>query len=223
MSMPQGGSSPDQWGSEPQGGAAGNQWGGTPQGGTSQGGQPGQPTGTGYQGDPGAQWRPEWGAGPQSGGIDGAVSPVPVHDTHVTGRRIVQFIIDSILSGIIPSILFTLVRDNTHGVVRGLTWLIAAAVWVVIMVWYWVLRPYGSNGQTFGMKWLGVRVVSKDGQRATMGQMFVRWLGLLLDTIITFFVIVDYIVILCSRYRQRIGDHMAKTIVIRADAGNPQR
>ncbi|HBW18881.1 MAG TPA: RDD family protein [Actinobacteria bacterium] len=217
--MPQSSEDP-QWGSAPQGGGVpGQQWGSAPQGGAQ-----GQPAG-GAPGQLGGAESQQYGAPPagapgggQRGGVPqmGPDLPVAIGETRVTGRRIVQYIIDSILAGIIPGIAFWLL-DRGHGGAHAIGWLIAAVIWVVIMIWYWVIHPYRAGGQTFGMKWLGIRVISKDGGPASMTQMFVRWLGLLLDDIIfPLVLIVDYIVILASRYRQRIGDHMARTVVVRA-------
>jgi uncharacterized RDD family membrane protein YckC len=241
MSMPEGGAAGEQDANQPQSGAAGNQWTepppsaprpggqpGQPPGGqpAQQGGRPGQPPATGTQGAPPPEWRQEWGTGPAGARPAGAgpqgptgLSPVPEQETRVTGRRFFQFIIDGILAGIIPSLVFWLVHSYTHGVVKGLAWLIAAAVWVVIMLWYWVIRPYGANGQTFGMQWLGIRIVGKDGGPANMTQLFIRWLLLIPDHASGILAIADWIVILCSRYRQRVGDHVAKTLVVRADSG----
>jgi uncharacterized RDD family membrane protein YckC len=138
---------------------------------------------------------------------------VDIAETRVTGRRVIQYIIDSFLAGIVPGIAFWLF-DRGHGVWHSLGWLFSVLIWVVVMIWYWVVRPTQSNGQTFAMKWMGLRVISKlDGGPASMTQMFVRWIGLIFDSwLLT--PLVGYITILCSRYRQRIGDHMAKTLVV---------
>ena len=219
--MPQGSEDP-RWGSAPQGGPG-------QQPGQAEDGAPGQPAG-GDEGQPGSAHGQQHGAPPQgsTGGAGGAGgeqwgavpqmgpdSPVAMGETRVTGRRVVQYIIDSVLAGIIPGIAFWLL-DRGHGWGHAIGWLIAAAIWVLVMVWYWVIHPYQAGGQTFGMKWLGIRVISKDGGPASMSQMFARWLGLVLDEVIWLLLIVDFFVILASRYRQRIGDHMARTLVVRA-------
>ena len=88
---------------------------------------------------------------------------------------------------------------------------------MLIGLWYWVIRPHGHNGQTFGMQLLGLRVISKNGGPASMAQLFIRWICLIFDAIPytwPFTGLVGYIVILCSRNRQRIGDHLARTLVI---------
>jgi uncharacterized RDD family membrane protein YckC len=179
-----------QWSGAPQGGAP---QGGAPQGGAPQGGAPEQ-----------------WGSLPQVG----PASPVPARMTKVTPRRVIQYIIDDILVGIVPALVWWLVGDRGHGVLHAIGWLIAAVVAVLIMVWYWVLRPYGHGGQTFGMQWLGLRIISKDGDRANKTQLVIRWILLIVDTL--FLGLVGLITILVSHYRQRVGDHAAKTLVVRS-------
>lgn len=157
-------------------------------------------------GTPGQQW----GSLPEVS----AASPVPVPETRVTPRRVIQYIIDDILVGIVPALVWWLVGDRGSGVMHAIGWLIAVVVAVLIMIWYWVLRPYGHGGQTFGMQWLGLRIISKDGERANQTQLVIRWILLIIDTL--FIGLVGLITILFSHYRQRVGDHAAKTFVVRA-------
>ena len=186
--------------SGPQRGTPGQQqWGNGPQAGTPDQQQRGN-------GPPDQQW----GSLPQAG----PASPVPVHMTRVTPRRVVQYIVDSILVGIIPGIVWFLVGYRGHGVLHAIGWLIAVAVSVLIMIWYWVLRPYGHGGQTFGMQLMRLRIISKDGDRASKTQLVIRWILLIVDTLV--FGLVGLITMLFSHYRQRVGDHVAKTLVVRA-------
>jgi uncharacterized RDD family membrane protein YckC len=169
-----------------------------------------------YQGQPGG-YPPGGGyAQPAFGGPLGVRrgSPVPVFDTRVTFRRIVQFVIDHILAGIVPAIIYGVIAGGRHGLLAALGVILAVAAWIVIMVWYWVLRPYGHGGQTFGMKLMGLRIVSKDGDRANRPQLVIRWIMLIIDTL--FVGLVGLITMLCSRYRQRLGDHLARTLVVRS-------
>jgi uncharacterized RDD family membrane protein YckC len=63
------------------------------------------------------------------------------------------------------------------------------------------------------MQLLALRVISKDGGRASMGQLLIRGILLIVDTFA--WGLVGLITILCSRYRQRVGDHAARTLVVR--------
>jgi uncharacterized RDD family membrane protein YckC len=174
-------------------------------------GGPGQyPGGPGqYQG--GAQPAGYPGAVAAGGMMAGAMIPISEHATRVTGRRIVQYVIDYVIAGIIPGLAYWLFDRGTGGL-HGLGWLIATVISLAVYFWYWVVRPYGHDGQTFGMQLFGLKVLSKDGQQASMMQLFIRGILLIVDTLV--FGLVGLITMLFSRYRQRVGDHAAKTVVV---------
>ena len=167
------------------------------------GGDPGQAGGDMPGGD--------WGSQPGSG------SPVSEAETRVTWRRIFQFWIDAFLVSIVPylvSIPFDRSNSTLMNIVGGLVYVV---LFVLIGLWYWVIRPHSHNGQTFAMQWLGLRVISKHGGPANATQLFIRWIGLLFDAAPWMWPItglLGLIVMLCSRYRQRVGDHLARTLVI---------
>jgi uncharacterized RDD family membrane protein YckC len=216
-SMPQA-DGPEQWGSQQS--ARSGEWSSTgPHQGTMpgqpdfgsmpSGGMPGQQPGDfpGQQGMPGQQW----------GAQPGRMSPVDVAETRVTGRRIVQYLIDAFLVSIIPSLVSIPFDNSNSTIIHVIGGLVAFALFVLIGLWYWVIRPHSRNGQTFGMKLLGLRVISKDGGPASTSQLFIRWICLIFDAIPYSWPItglVGFVVILGSRYRQRIGDHAARTLVI---------
>ncbi len=137
-------------------------------------------------------------------------------ETRVTGRRVIQYIVDHILAGIIPGIAYWIFDSEVKGL-NGLGWLVATVIAAAAYFAYWVLVPYRQNGQSFGMMLFRLHVLSKDGTRASMMQLFIRGIFLILDTI--FFGLVGLITMLCSRFRQRIGDHAAGTVVVPARYG----
>ena len=140
-------------------------------------------------------------------------SPVPEEETQVTGRRVIQYIVDYILAGIIPGLAYWLF-DRGNGFLSGLGWLVATAIALIVYYWYWVERPRTHYGQTFGMQLMHLRVISKNGGTAGTGQLFIRAIFLLIDTLV--FGLVGLITIVLSRYRQRVGDHVAGTLVVKA-------
>lgn len=149
-------------------------------------------------------------AGPMQGR---PISPVNEIETRVTGRRVVQYIIDYAITGILAAFIMW-VLDRGSGAANAGLLLIGAVLSAAWYFWYWVYRPYHANGQTFGMRALGLRIISKNGGRASMLQLFIRGVLLIVDTL--FWGLVGLITIVCSRYRQRVGDHVAKTLVVRA-------
>ncbi len=171
------------------------EFGSVPAGGMPQGGYPGDAYGSHWAGRPG--WE----------------SPVDRYETNVVGRRVVQYVIDYVLAGIIPGIAYW-VFDRGSGFLHGFGWTIATLIALVVYLWYWVIRPHGHHGQTFGMQLLGLRVISKDGGPASMLQLFVRGVLLIVDTLV--FGLVGLITMMASRYHQRVGDHVARTLVVAA-------
>jgi uncharacterized RDD family membrane protein YckC len=169
-------------------------------------GSPGQPQG-GMSGQPGGDW----------GSQPGRASPVNEAETRVTWRRIFQYWIDAFLVWIVPYLVSIPFDSSGSRLVHILGGVVAFVLFVLIGVWYWVIRPHSHNGQTFAMQWLGLRVISKHGGPANMTQMFIRWICLIFDGfpwMWPFTGLLGLIVMLCSRYRQRIGDHLARTLVI---------
>jgi uncharacterized RDD family membrane protein YckC len=175
------------------------QFGGPPPGGASPAGRYPDDRYGSYQGGQGT-----WG------------SPVHQDETRVVGRRVIQYIIDYVLAGIIPAIAYWLL-DRGSGFLHGFGWLLATLISLVVYLWYWVLRPNSHQGQTFGMQLLGVRIISKGGGPASMVQYLVRSVMLIVDTLL--FGLVGLITMMASRYHQRVGDHLARTLVVGAGHG----
>jgi len=206
----------------PEGGAAGQQ--GSPQHGTHPGAPPqaGAPSQEQYSGTPHgpvpAQSRGVEPSG-DSGSHPGRPGPVTRLETRVTGRRVVQYLIDSFLVGLIPALVSIPFDASDSTFLHVLGGIVSFENLVVIVLMYWVIFAHRQNGQTLGMKLLGLRVISKGGGPANMTQLFIRWICLIFDAIPytwPFTGLVGFIVILCSRDRQRIGDHLARTLVIAA-------
>jgi uncharacterized RDD family membrane protein YckC len=165
----------------------------------------------------------QYGVPPQGGMPGGAqgspmagqpISPVNEIETRVSGRRIVQYIIDIIIYGIVAGLISWALAGRGTGAVHAV--LIVVDV-VVIIAWYliyWAYIPFRRDGQTLGMSVLGIRVISATGGPASFLQLAVRSILLILFGLVS--VIVGFIVMMCSRYRQRTGDHMAHTMVVRA-------
>lgn len=167
-------------------------------------------------------------SGGQWGSQPGNASPVHRDETRVTGRRVVQYLIDAFLVSLIPSLVSIPFDRSGSTILHIVGGIVFFVLFVLIGLWYWVLRPHRHAGQTFGMQLLGLRVISKDGGPASLAQLFIRWICLIFDAIPytwPFTGLVGFIVILCSRDRQRIGDHLGRTLVISTGSavrGRPQ-
>jgi len=153
----------------------------------------------------------------------GLLLPASVRACHgsVLVRRIAQFTVDTIASMLLPAAamaLFVLLPTRADGSIRNgtLTATITGAVVlgaVAILLWYWVLRPAQHDGRTWGMQIFGIRVVDESGGRASRRQLGVRWLLLFVDA----FPLggIGLAAMLTSERRQRVGDRVARTLVIR--------
>ncbi|MGC0414516.1 RDD family protein [Embleya sp. AB8] len=141
--------------------------------------------------------------------------------TSVLGRRLGQFVLDVLASALLPGtamFLFVLLPTHPDGSIRSgpLTAAITAGVVAValgILFWYWVLRPAEHDGRTWGMQAFGIRVVDVSGGRAGRRQLGIRWLLLPVDT----FALgaVGLVAVLTDERRRRIGDRVARTLVVR--------
>lgn len=144
-------------------------------------------------------------------------APVTQAETRVTWRRVLQYWIDAFLVSIVPylvSIPFDRSGRTSLHIIGGI---VTFVLLVAIGFWYWVIRPHSHSGQTFAMQWFGLCVISKDGGSANMAQFFTRWVSLSFDAfpwVWPLTGLLGLIVMVCSRYRQRAGDHLARTLVI---------
>ena len=151
------------------------------------------------------------------GGIYGAsVAP----DTQVVGRRVLATVIDLVLLGVVASILSApgalidgvadgRISDGVSGFLfstGGLAALIVAFAYFAIME--------SRFGQTVGKMVLGIKVVREDGGRIGTREAVLRTLMRIIDSIGTY--LVAFITVLVSGKNQRLGDMVAKTLVVRA-------
>lgn len=128
------------------------------------------------------------------------------------GRRVGAYLIDGvILTGafIADAVVFGVLSAVTKSAVFLV---LGFAIWIVAAIVY---TPYleSKRGQTYGKKYMHLRVVSDDGSVATTGQCVKRYLGWFIDGM-TFFVPVGFIVALINERNQRLGDMFAHTLVV---------
>lgn len=131
-------------------------------------------------------------------------SPVQAQAVGV-GPRFLAVLIDIVILGIIEAILGAV----THG--SGLGSFLA----FVISLGYYIVME-GQRGATVGKMALGLRVVNVDGTPITMNQSVIRNLLRIVDAIPAMIpYLLGAILVWNSPLKQRCGDRVAKTIVIR--------
>ncbi len=117
-------------------------------------------------------------------------------------ERITNAVIDPSTSGGFSSYAGTIAVDGI--------WL-----WVAAFVYYALLE--GLFGQTLGKGAVGIRVTSLDGRQASPWQILVRNALRVIDWLPSFYFL-GALVARISGGRQRIGDHLAGTLVVPAPA-----
>lgn len=93
---------------------------------------------------------------------------------------------------------------------------ISILVWLALCVFYDLVCEIFFNGQSIGKKASKIKVISLNGERPTVSQYILRWLFRIVDFGITFGTgAVTSVAV--SNYKQRFGDIVAGTVVIRTE------
>ncbi len=103
--------------------------------------------------------------------------------------------------------IFSIVSDEIAGALLILSFFIIGISYGIILEWF-------LNGQTVGKRVLGIRVIDMDGMRLKFHQVAIRNLLRSLDSLPAFY-FVGGIAVLASRRRQRLGDFVANTVVVK--------
>ena len=170
--------------------------------------------------------------------------------TKVVGQRVGAILIDSLILFAFNTVIFFLMAQTEEDIVRGLgqgdielttstyfnlelgddTYSLVGGdfgIWLLITtivgVAYWMILP-GLKGWTVGKLATGIRVVKDDGTcPAGIGKNVVRQLLWIADYFPYFIpYLTGFIVALTHKRNKRVGDIVAGTLVIRADAvGTP--
>lgn len=85
--------------------------------------------------------------------------------------RLIAYLIDMVIVAI-PAGIVEIIFTNQSGRISP----IGAILYVVIAFGYYIYF-WSSSGQTLGKKWLGVRVVSTDGEIISAGRAVLRLIG----------------------------------------------
>lgn len=102
----------------------------------------------------------------------------------------------------------TIFGEDFAGALNIVFYFVISLVYAMSAEWIW-------RGQTVGKRLLGLRVMDARGLRLEPSQIIVRNLMRFLDWLPGFY-LVGGIACVCNRYRQRLGDVAAGTVVIRA-------
>ncbi|MET8850759.1 RDD family protein [Amycolatopsis sp. NPDC004625] len=134
-------------------------------------------------------------------------------------RRLVQFLLDELLVFVPVLLLAIAVAWLFHPHGPGLLAFLRVVLYtmlgldflglVFVMVWW----PYRHGGQTPAMRWLRLRVETAEGAHPSLGAFALRQLLMLVDGFA--WGLAGLVVMLCTPRRQRFGDLVARTVVVR--------
>ena len=129
------------------------------------------------------------------------------------GDRILGRLLDLVLIGayiFILIVIYNLTRASSSS-----TTYIGLIIFALSLpvIFYYLLCELLLNGQSIGKKIMGIKVVSLNGNQPSFGQYLIRWLFRIVDFI--FFGIVAVIMVAVSEKKQRLGDLVAGTVLVK--------
>lgn len=127
------------------------------------------------------------------------------------GIRLVSLVIDSIIFGLIFGALENI--SGAGGMQRDMFPWYWGVLYFVIYIAYFTLLE-GSKGQTVGKMITKIKVVREDGSPIDMSQAFTRNILRIIDGLFAY--LIGAILIWRSDKQQRLGDSMARTVVVKA-------
>jgi len=128
--------------------------------------------------------------------------------------RFVGYVLDSLIIGIPALILFYLVGGvSSNGKASGLFVVVYAIVLIASILYfpYFWTRP---EGQTLGMRAVKIRVIKTDGSKVTVGSAILRYIGMILNSII-FGLPIGWIWAAFDKNKQGWHDKIAGTYVVK--------
>ena len=126
------------------------------------------------------------------------------------GVRAASILIDFVISLIVGLLIISIELNFSQ---NSMIPLLGSLLWIVFFLVYYVYME-GSRGQTIGKMLTRIKVVSEDGGKINMNQALIRNVLRIIDAIA--FYLVGAVLIWRSEKKQRLGDSVAKTIVIKA-------
>jgi uncharacterized RDD family membrane protein YckC len=126
------------------------------------------------------------------------------------GIRFISLLIDSIVLGLLLGALGAILGvGSASGTVE---WGWGLFYFLVYLAYFTYLE--GSRGQTLGKMVTKIKVVREDGGKIDMNQAFVRNILRIIDGLFVY--LVGAILIWRSDQKQRLGDRIGKTLVVKA-------
>ena len=126
------------------------------------------------------------------------------------GIRAASILIDFVISWIVGLLIISIELNFPQ---NSMILLFGGLLWIAFFLVYYVYME-GSRGQTIGKMLTRIKVVSEDGGKINMNQALIRNVLRIIDAVA--FYLVGAVLIWRSEKKQRFGDSVAKTIVVKA-------
>jgi uncharacterized RDD family membrane protein YckC len=140
-----------------------------------------------------------------------------VDPTAALGDRMIATVLDSLLLGVVIAAVALIAAQRWELIPESLISIstpamigMGAFAFLVLLLYFWLCE--GLFGATLGKSLTGIRVTRSNGREATLRDALVRTLLRLVDGLGFYFL--GFVVAIFSGRRQRIGDHMAGTVVV---------
>ncbi|HNU39049.1 MAG TPA: RDD family protein [Methanothrix sp.] len=142
--------------------------------------------------------------------LDQMESSIPIRmEYQGIGIRFVSLVIDSLIISAIFGALATILG---FGMMRHGSWSVGLLSFAFYIAYYTYLE--GTRGQTIGKMVTKIKVVREDGTPIEMEQAFKRNILRVIDGLFAY--LIGAILIWRSDKQQRLGDSVAKTVVVKA-------
>lgn len=134
--------------------------------------------------------------------------------------RFVAYFLDGLIVGV-PGLILLFIAGaisrpadgQATGQVSGAV-IVVYALWIIASIAYFIYFWTRPEGQTLGMKALHLRVIKTDGSQLTMGSAILRYVGMLLNSII-FGLPIGWIWAGFDKNKQGWHDKIAGTYVVK--------
>lgn len=127
------------------------------------------------------------------------------------GARLIALLIDLFIIFLYLIVLIPLIARVTYDMTSTAKTVFFFLFDILPVTFYFVLAEFFSNGMTVGKTVMGIRVVTKEGAPPSLIQAFIRFIFLTFELSTGF----GLVVLLYSKYNQRLGDMAAGTYVIK--------
>lgn len=138
------------------------------------------------------------------------------------GDRFIAIILDTFLIGAGYAVIGMFVSSKFGGVtkggfsIEGKPALITIGLTLIFgFLYYWILE--GLFGATLGKAIIGIKVLKRDGTRSDLRSSLIRNLLRIIDGLGVY--LVGFFIALFSKFSQRLGDHLANTLVVEKRTG----